>query len=65
MGSNPGEIKTFFFHAAVMLFYITQRITFRNFVFSEIHNHASLYGPIASDASVDPALEVCSSAMLV
>jgi hypothetical protein len=28
MGSNPGEIKTFFFHAAAMLlFYRTQIIT--------------------------------------
>jgi hypothetical protein len=36
IGSNAGEVRNFFFHAAAMLlFYIIQRIIIPNFVFSE------------------------------
>jgi hypothetical protein len=35
------------------------------FVFSDIFNHTSLYGPIASGGGVEPTLQVCSPAMLV
>jgi hypothetical protein len=40
--------------------------TKKSFVFfSKIYNLTSLYGPIASGASVDPISEVLSTAMLV
>jgi hypothetical protein len=56
----------FLFHAAAMLlFYIIQRITTRVLYFPQIYNYTSLCGPIASGTSVDPTSQVCSSAMLV
>jgi hypothetical protein len=52
-GMNLDKDKAFsFFHAAIMLFY--------NIIlyFPKIFNYTSLYGPIASGASVDPTSQV-------
>jgi hypothetical protein len=67
MGSNPGQVKTCcFFHAAAMLlFYMIQKITVPKFYIFRKYYHALLYGPIPSGSDVSPALQVCSSAMLV
>jgi hypothetical protein len=61
VGSSPSKVKILFFHSASMLLlknYYTKVLYFPKI-------HASLYGPIASGASVDPTSQVCSSAMLV
>jgi hypothetical protein len=44
-------------------FLLYKKLLHQRFVFSE--NHTSLYGPIASGASVDPTLQVCWHAVLV
>jgi hypothetical protein len=60
MGSKLGKVKLLFPVAAMFLFYVVQ-----SFVFQKIYCLTSLYGPIASGASVDPTSQVCSSAMSV
>jgi hypothetical protein len=51
-------------HHVVILYYPKNCYT-KAFYFPKIFYHTSLYGPIASGASVDPTSQVCWPAMLV
>jgi hypothetical protein len=65
IGSKPGQINRFFPAAAMLLFYINKKLFSKVLYFPKIYDIASLYGPIPSGASVDPATQVLSPAMLV
>jgi hypothetical protein len=68
MESNPGEVGTLFFLPCsrhVFTLHYTKNYYTKVLYFLKIYNHTSLYGPIASGASVDPTSQVCWSAMLV
>jgi hypothetical protein len=62
--SQPGRINLFH-AAAILLVYITQRITTPKFCIFENILPSSLYDTIVSGASVDPTSEVRSSVILV
>lgn len=51
--------------AGALLFHIIQRITILKLCIFENLYHTSVYDPVVSGAVVEPASEVCSSAMVV
>jgi hypothetical protein len=66
MASKRGQVKHFFPAAAMLLFYIIQRITFPKILyFLKIYSLASLNEPIANGAIVDTSSQVLSRAMFV
>jgi hypothetical protein len=66
MGFNPGQVKTFISCSRHMIIlHYTKNYNGKVLHFPDIFYHTSLYGPVASGASVDPTSQVCSSAMLV
>jgi hypothetical protein len=65
-GIESWSSQTFiFFPAAAMLFYIIKNYFSKFLYFPKFYNHTSLYGLNASDVSVYPTSQVCSSTMLV
>jgi hypothetical protein len=66
-GSSPARVEIFFLSCSrhVVILHHTKNYFTKVSYFPKIFYHASLYGPTASGASVDPTLQVCSSAMLV
>jgi hypothetical protein len=63
--SNPQVIFFLSCRRHVVILHYAKNYYTEVLYFPKIFNHTSLYGPIASGASVDPTSQVCSSAMLV
>jgi hypothetical protein len=66
IGLNPGKVIFFLScscHVAIL--HYTENYYTKCLYFLKIYIHTSLYGPIASGASVDPTSQVCLSATLV
>jgi hypothetical protein len=66
VGSIPVRVKNILLlRAAVMFFYVVQRMTAPEVYFSKIYYHTLLYDSVSSGDSVAPTLQDLSSSMLV
>jgi hypothetical protein len=57
------KLKIFSCSRHVVILHYTKNYSTKVLYFPRIYDHISLYGPIASGASIDHTSQVCSSAM--